>query len=187
MTIERDSFDTILTGNTIQNNAEDGIQLTDEVVRTYIVANAITNNAQEGIYFSDKAQTSTVAYNTISGGLYGIRGTSEIRLNIWTRNSITGVISAPIQLASNANRNMLPPYDLSVSGVTLRGKARANATIEVYSDDVGQAAFFEGKTVADASGNWVFNAAGPWRGAQITALAIASDRGASELAVPIPR
>jgi parallel beta-helix repeat protein len=187
VTIERDSFDTILTGNIIRDNGEDGIQLIDDVFRTYIVANTIINNAQEGIYFTGKAQTTTVAYNDISGGQFGIRGTSEIRLNIWTRNSIVGAAVAPIQLASNANRNMLPPYDLSVSGFSLRGKARAGATVEVYSDDGGQARFFEGRTVADAGGNWAYTTLGAWRGAKLTALAITADRGASELAVPVNR
>ena len=185
VTLERDSFDNVLLTNIITGNIEDGVQLVDDAHHNYILANTISDNGQEGISFSDKAQINTVAQNTISGGNYGIRGSSEIRLNVWTRNSIFGVISSTVYLADGANRNMLAPYDISVTGLTLTGKARPGATIEVFSDDGGYARNFEGSALTDAAGNWRFTTGAAWRGAKLSAMSIASDRGASEFSAPV--
>lgn len=185
VTIERDSFDNVLLTNIITGNIEDGVQLVDDAHHNYILANTIADNGHEGVSFADKAQINTVAQNTISGGNYGIRGSSETRLNVWTRNSIFGVVSATVYLADGANRNMLAPYDLSVAGLTLTGKARPGASIEVYSDDGGWARTYEGSALTDAAGNWRFTVGGAWRGAKLSAMSIASDRGASEFSTSV--
>ncbi len=186
VTIERDSFDNVLLTNIITGNVEDGVQLVDDAHHNHILANTIAGNGQEGISFGDKAQINTVALNTISGGNYGIRGSSETRLNVWTRNSIFGVVSATVYLADGGNRNMLAPYDLSLTGLVLTGKARPGATIEVFSDDGGHARTFEGSTLTDVAGNWRFTANSAWRGAKLTAMAITVDRGASEFSTSVP-
>jgi parallel beta-helix repeat protein len=134
-------------------NSWDGIRLFSGAQNNLIAENIIGKNGRYGIHIEDVTATGNkLTHNRISeNGALGIK-------------NITGLI--------------LPPIIVQVTTDLVSGTAPANSQVEIYSDPEDEGQFFLGETIADASGNFIWN--GNVEGEYITAIAIDTSGNSSE-------
>jgi parallel beta-helix repeat protein len=171
-----------IISNTVQANVETGISLKG-AQSTLINGNTVISNTLDGIYLANGSDTSTVSYNTVMGnGGYGVKlNGADVIANVLTRNVITGNISGAIAVTNGANGNLTPPaLQLNLDG-SVSGKVTPGLMLEFFSDDNKQAAFFEGSTVADSTGRFMFIPANSPRGRYITATVTDASKNTSGL------
>lgn len=147
-----------------------GISMHSGVERTFILGNSIGSDDEttlrnvDGIAAASSEftfiQNNTVANNSGTGVIAGAAST-RIRRNSLYRNRKGGI----------ASNTPLPPVITLVTLTAVTGTACARCTIEVFSDNESQARFYEGTTLADASGRFTFNGGVSLRGPNITATA----------------
>jgi len=140
-------------------------------------------NGQSGILYADScfAVLDTIGPgNTISwNGRYGIilADSCSKRITI-THNSIFHNDSGAISLQNKANTQVASPVILGQD--PLSGTAPGNSSIEIFSDSLNQAQYYEGTTTVDDNGNWQY--IGNLKGPNITAVAIDTSGNTSVLA-----
>lgn len=135
-------------------------------------------NAYYGITVSGSGNSikgNEIAYNGTNGGLDKaqagvlVDGAGSIN-NLISSDSIHDNDGPGIQLANNANHNLVAPHITSASCEQVQGTACANCLIEIYSDSDNEGQRKEGHFTTTPSGNftWIGAPFGP----NITALAI---------------
>ncbi len=202
ITIERNSFNNLIEGNTIFSNTLSGIQLTGATSgpaisarNNRIISNTIERNGAEQILISDTAADNAINSNTLivvtttAGSPAGIKVINNALNNTWSQNVIMGAssISRSVQVTPTAHMGLGAPTNLVLAGATLSGKAEPGARIEIFSSNSNKnAEHFEGFVIADASGDWSFTVpTGLWQGLYKTALQTVAGKGSSAFAPTI--
>ena len=178
-----------IISNTVQANIQTGIALKG-AQQTLVSGNTIggadpagDGNKLDGIYLANGSDGSMVSGNTIiNNGGYGIKlNGADVMANVLSRNSVTANVSGSIAVTNGANGNLQPPtLRLNADG-SVSGKATPGATLEFFSDDTKQAAFYEGSTVADADGRFTFKMTNAPRGRYISATITDNSKNTSGL------
>jgi hypothetical protein len=102
----------------------------------------------------------------------GVQITGEnARDNQITRNSITLNDGRAILVAPGANENVPTPAIAVAKPERITGTACPFCVVEVFTDPSDEAEVFEGDTIADASGAWVFEKPGGFAYRFVTATA----------------
>jgi parallel beta-helix repeat protein len=192
ISIERGSFHNTVQNNQLAGNAQSGIAFDGDNSlghpnNNVIANNAISGNGREGVYLNDRSTANELRGNAITGNGVGIRAIAETRLNFWMSNTIWGNPNGAIDTTTGVNGSIDAPTIAGINPTTLAGRAQPGALIDVFSSDDGQAQYYEGRTVADAAGNWQHTITGPWRGARVTASQTMPAKGSSELANAVGR
>lgn len=192
----------VLRDNVVSGNTNSGISwlnchhATMVNNRVGLGADGLTNlgNGDTGLEFGNGATQNVVGpgneitYNRAAG--VRVLGPETLGNRI-TRNVIHRNGGLGIDNVWGGGLELPPPtitFD-TLTATTLSGVAPADATVEVFSDEGGQGAFYEGETTADASGYFTFVKDSGFRGPYITAIAIDGTGNTSEFssrAGPIP-
>jgi parallel beta-helix repeat protein len=154
----------IITGNTISNNADDGIELKG-AINTVIKDNApltktpsagISGNGGNGIYLASGATGTMISGNAVSGNKgYGIRANgSDTVNNTWSKNAVYGNGVGGIITTSEANNGIKAPVIVTQNGNKITGTAAPGARVELFSDPNGQGLNYETVVTAKADGTW---------------------------------
>jgi len=134
----------------------------------------LTGNESDGVFISDESYDNCILNNFIwFNGAAGVRiyGAEPLRNRI-SHNSIAHNQQSGIVFDSGG-ANMIPaPTITSVTASSVAGTAIADATIEIYTDSEDEGEIFQGETLSDPSGNFVWNGSvqGPF--SNVTAIAI---------------
>ena len=179
-------FDNIIGGNNEGIHLMHGIkdnEIANNLIGTDPLWKENWGNNGNGIRFYDDATNNFISENIIGkNGQYGIdiRGT-DCTKNLLTRNRISENSLAGIRNMTNL---IAAPIITQVTATSVLGTAAPNARVEIYSDPEDEGRFFEGETVADASGNFTWN--GTARGPNVTAIAIDSNGNTSPFSSSLP-
>lgn len=180
-------------GNLISGNGLDGIALfsntSQETRGNQILGNriglALTGdvplpNPGDGIFNVSRAyethiEGNTIAYNGKSG-IWSIEcGGSTITRNSIYQNGGVGIQS-----------NCVPaPQASAISTDTITGQASAGARIEIFSDDEFEGQYYEGYTLADASGIFTFTQPGGFVFPNLSATSTEADGDTSPFSRPV--
>ncbi len=167
--------------NTVQRNADEGIEL-KSATNTTVEANTVTDNGSNGIYLASGAGTNMVKKNIMSGnGGYGIRANgTDVFGNTWTQNIIFENKTGGIVNTSSANNGIKAPQ-LTRDGNVVTGTTLPGATVELFSDDMGQGRYYETRVTAGSDGT--FRAARAWKGSIVNATVTDLDGNSSGFTV----
>lgn len=172
-------------GNQINAGAI-GIQLRDGVDRTFVMGNSIGNDDTTSLQNVDGIDVGTsihtfIQHNTIANntGKAVVVGAAKNRIR---ENSIYGNRRGAIEVRPGAGVPA-PPVITAVTLTTVTGTSCAGCTIEIFSDGETQARWYDGTTIADASGHFSFTRR-ILRGARIAATATDTAGSTSELSLP---
>ncbi|MBC8075448.1 MAG: right-handed parallel beta-helix repeat-containing protein [Chloroflexales bacterium] len=168
--------------NTVQSNLQAGISL-KSAEQTLISGNTIISNTLDGLYMASGSDTSMVSGNAISGnGGYGIKlNGADVLAIVLSRNAITGNTVGAIAVTNGANGNPTLPLLRLGSDGSVSGKVTPGATLEFFSDDGRQAAFYEGTVTSGSDGTFRFTPERPPSGKNITATLTDSGKNTSGL------
>jgi hypothetical protein len=123
----------------------------------------------------------TIAYNH-RNGLSFQEGTPN---NSVTHNSIRDNGGRGIGISDDSQNTLQPPqiivWDLQAG--TLAGVACANCKVEIFSDQGGQGAVYEGQSIADSTGYFYLNN-GAFSGPRLTSTATDSAGTSSSFSIP---
>jgi hypothetical protein len=173
--------------NAIHGGAS-GIVLGQGVGRTFVLGNSIGNEhgtprqIGTGIEIGRSAAYTFIQNNTIANmSGTGVRvgaATNRIRRNVMYAIETSAIDISP------GTEIPAPPVVLDVTLTHVTGTACAGCTIEVFSDTGTQARWFDGTTVADATGRFTF-VRSTLHGTSITATATDSRGSTSALAAAV--
>ena len=161
-------------GNIIGPDASGTLPLPNqgEGVRVF---NASNNNMIGG---QASGEANLIAFNDGYGveidGHFGAIG-NTISSNRMHDNTDGGIL-----LSSGGNAGMLAPEIITATVTIASGTTCAACSIEVFSDEDGEGANYEGTTFADLSGIWSLEKPGGFIGPNITATATDADGNTSE-------
>jgi CSLREA domain-containing protein len=161
-------------GNIIGTDASGTLPLPNqgEGVRVF---NASNNNMIGG---QASGEANLIAFNDGYGveidGHYGAIG------NTISRNRIHDNTDGGILLSSGGNAGMVAPEILTATVTIVSGTTCTACSIEVFSDEDGEGAIYEGTTMADSSGIWSFEKLGGFIGPNITTTATDANGNTSE-------
>lgn len=172
-------------GNLISGNRQHGLVIDGEGTTGNICTSNLIGttaggtdplpNALDGISVRDAWSNmigpgNTIAYNGRDG--VRVRGPGAEGNRI-TANSVYANHGQGIQNMDGGNRELAAPEIDHLDSRLMRGQARANVTVEVYSDAGEQGRFLEGSTAADEQGRFTFvRASGRFRGPNVNAIAL---------------
>ena len=147
-------------------------------------------NSGSGVWITDGGMDNTVGPNNIiaHNRKHGIEVENSKSLrNILTQNSIHDNGFTGIYLWRGGNHDLGAPFvtDFDLAGGTVAGTACAGCTVEVFSDTGDEGAVYEGQSVADDSGLFVFNKSAAFANANITLTATDPDSNTSGFSQPI--
>jgi hypothetical protein len=173
-------------GNLISGNHWYGIKLNNSGTLSNTIAgnrigtdlNGTTaiSNVHEGILIIDGASYNLVGVsNTIAfNGGHGVQVSGNGTLcNTVTRNSIFLNHGDGITLTNGGNGGLPAPSiaEVDLSSGVVTGTTCASCTVEVFSDDDWEGEVFEGWTMADSGGTFVFSKGSALAGPNVTATA----------------
>jgi len=145
-----------------------------------------TGNEFDGIHITEKSYDNRIMNNHIwfnkAAGVH-ISGTEPLRNRI-SHNSIANNIQSGI-LYDSGGANIPPqPVITNATGSSVTGTAMPNATIEIYTDAGNQGEIFQGETMSNPSGNflWTGMIQGPFN--NVTVLAIDAQGNTSIFSKP---
>lgn len=163
------------TGNTVAGN----------MIGTDVSGTAPLPNGLDGVALTDGAQNNTIgpqnriAWNGGNGVL--VTGATTIRNKI-TTNSIAFNTGLGISNEAGGNTELAPPEIDEFTPIHVSGHAPANSVVEIFSDSADEGAIFEGATVANAAGAFMWNGAAS--GPHVTATATDGPGNTSEFSRP---
>lgn len=132
----------------------------------------------------DEGAANLIAFNQDAG--VSIVGTwGQAWWNTISRNRMHGNGTKGIDLQDGGNQELASPVILSANATEVVGTAPPLATVEVFSDQDGQGAIYEGTTKADASGSWVLSKPEGLTGPNVTATATDTNGNTSEFSAPV--
>jgi len=106
--------------------------------------------------------------------------------NVITQNSIHGNGSFGIRLDDGGNTEITPPqisdFDVILGFVT--GTACAICNIEIFSDSGSEGEVYEGQTIANSTGAFIFNKGVSFTGPHLTATVTDANGNTSEFSLP---
>ncbi|NJN17541.1 MAG: hypothetical protein HC822_15350 [Oscillochloris sp.] len=190
-----DDLASILENNQVRNNLingnlDDGIELKG-ASNTIIADNTISDNGANGVYLTDYegfgAVNTTVGNNLLrNNGGRGIRSNGVASSgNIWSENSVSGNAQGGIWNTDGANSGIQPPTLVSINPTLVSGVTVPGATVEIYSDVGFQGQYFEGRTTADANGNFQLDSSG-WQAPKLNAFITIPELGSSGFSTDRP-
>jgi parallel beta-helix repeat protein len=199
ITVERDSYNNLLEGNTIVSNTQSGIQLTGpssgpviSARNNRVIGNTIERNGTEQILIRDTAADNVINGNSLTvvtttlDSPAGIKVIDSALNNTWSQNVIAGAssISRSVQMTPTVHMGLGAPTNLVLAGTTVSGKAEPNARVEIFSSDNNKnTQYYEGVVFADANGDWSFTVpAFIWQGLYVTASQTVPGKGSSAFA-----
>jgi len=149
-------------------------------------ANSLSNDV--GIEVSLGAQRNRIGPDNVIGSnrWYGVHILNNDTVsNTVTQNSIHSNDHQGIELRAGGNLELSAPVITSIDrgAGTVAGTACASCTIEVFSDDEDEGLIYEGTTIADASGNWLFAQGSSFQETYVTATATDSQGNTSEFSL----
>ena len=167
-----------VVGNYIGTNASGTAALPNngDGVRVY---NASGTNMIGG---QTAGEENLIAYNGKSG--IEIDGSFGAAHNTISRNRIYGNQLAGIRLSYGGNNAIAAPSIITARPTLVSGVACANCIVEIFSDQDGQGAVYEGHTTANPAGKWTFSKPAGVTGPHLTATATGSDGNTSEFSAP---
>ena len=184
----------IISGNTIANNADEGIELkgaTGTVIKdnkpTTGAANlGIYGNGSNGIYLASGTSGTMISGNTISDNTgYGIRANgSDTVNNTWSKNAVSGNHVGGIITTGAANNGIEAPVIVTQQGNKISGTAAPGARIELFSDPLGQGLNYETTATANADGKW--SKTYTWKARYVNATATDAQGNSSSFAINVP-
>jgi CSLREA domain-containing protein len=165
-------------GNIIGADASGTLPLLNVGDGVYVF-NATNNNVIGG---EAAGEANLIAFNgeygvEVSGG-YGASG------NTITRNRIHSNVDRGIALLGGGNAGLAAPEITVAMASYVSGKACAGCTIEVFSDENGEGAVYEGTTTAGENGTWSLGEPGGVAGPNLTATATDGTGNTSEFSAP---
>jgi hypothetical protein len=149
-------------------------------------------NFTDGIWVTEQAAHNLIQGNIIAhnGGVDPNRGgvtVSNAPANTLRRNSIHSNAGPGISLANGGNGMLPAPAILAVTETAVSGTACSGCTVEVFSDGEDEGRIYEGTTIADAVGVFVFDKSIPLTGPYLTATATDGQGNTSEFSTPVAR
>ncbi|HEU5163577.1 MAG TPA: hypothetical protein VFV54_10555 [Thermoanaerobaculia bacterium] len=167
---------------------ETGIVLRQGVGRTFVLGNFIGTDDGMLLPMESAIDTGPSASTFVQDNrIANIAGTGVVvhgPTNRVSRNSIYGCQKGPLDARAGSD----VPAPPAIRGVTLTevtGTACGGCTVEVFSDTGAQARWYEGTTVADASGRFTLNRS-ILRGGWVTATATDGRGSTSVLSAAVP-
>ena len=178
--------DNELRGNLVEANGRDGFEI-HRAQDSLFAANTSRGNGRHGFYLTDGSTLNQLRGNTIYGNNeHGIRANElATRRNSWSQNGVYGNGFGGIALTSGANDGVMPPLLTAVQDGILEGTAVPGAAVEIFTDDGFQARYYEGQTVADGDGRFVFTTTA-WQAGWVTAVVTDAAGNSSVLADHLP-
>ncbi len=178
----------LITGNLISHNTRQGIEVSESAQGGEIIGNTISHNGEEGIHFAGSTPSSSlhrVAGNVITGnGRAGMVIDNGCRRITISGNSVFSNTGKGIEVRSPC---VAPPQITGVAiGATeiITGTTAPNARVEVFSDDEDEGRVYEGYTIANSIGRFVFSKVGGFAGPNITATSTNVNGDTSEFSQP---
>ncbi len=160
-------------GNTISSNTvgiaivASGNDILGNIIGLDVAGANPRGNAQEGISLGPGSQNNNIGDGTALGSnIITENGTDGILIsagiapsfdNTISNNSIFNNAGSGIRLVGSQGGVTPPTINSILTDGTVNGTSDIGATVEVYVDFSDEGQTFQGSTVADGSGNWVFN------------------------------
>jgi hypothetical protein len=182
-------------GNVISGNANSGVFVRfstscgNTILGNYIGTDAAgladLRNSAWGVRLDYGARENVIGPGNViaNNGANGVLCRHDSTFsNTITQNSITNHDGAGILNEEGANGALAPPVITGVAPTDVSGTACPGCVVEIFSDPSDEGAVYEGTTVADGSGYFVWSgtAAGP----VVTATATDADGNTSEFSEP---
>lgn len=199
VTVKVGSNDTEIADNTIAGVETSGISVYDGSYRTVIHENLIglrsdaetcAGNGQLGIQINNGVNATRIERNFVAcndkGGI-SIAGASA-RGNRISQNAVWNNNGIGIQVSQGANAGVKAPKINSASPARVVGSASScrGGDVEIYSDEKGEARWYEGAVKAEATtGLFIFEAPGPIAHKFVTASCTDTNGNSSALSEPV--
>ncbi|MFZ5519550.1 MAG: right-handed parallel beta-helix repeat-containing protein [Candidatus Zhuqueibacterota bacterium] len=141
----------------------------------------LTGNEFDGVFIADESYDNCIRNNFIwfnRGAGVRIYGAEPLRNRI-SHNSIAHNQQSGILYDSGGANVISAPTITSVTGSSVSGTAIADAMIEIYTDSEDEGEIFQGETMSDPAGNFIWNGSihGPF--SNVTAIAINAEGSTS--------
>ena len=158
-------------------------EIVGNLVGVHADATTPWGNAALGICIEDNVHDNAIGpRNVIANNERGIviRGAGAVR-NVISQNTIYDNSEYGIQLSGGANSHLLAPVllDFVLSNGMIEGFACPNCRIEIFSDHGAEGEYFEGCTMADSAGKFMFQKGSAFLGPNLTAVAVDTDGNSS--------
>jgi hypothetical protein len=128
-------------------------------------------------------EQNVIAHNGTTGSRAGVRIEGATGNGIWS-NSIYSNTGAGIALLYSGNNNQPAPTISQVDCPYVSGSgAPANGRVQLFSDDTDEGRRYEGETIANGSGQWVYH--GSFWGPHLTATATDIANNTSPFSAPV--
>ena len=199
VTVKIGSNDTEIAANIVSGADTSGISVYDGSYRTHIHDNLIglqadaetcAGNGQLGIQINNGVNETRIERNSVAcndkGGI-SIAG-SGARANLITRNAVWNNNGIGIQVSQGANGGVKPPKINSASARRVVGTASScrGGDVEIFSDERGEARWYEGTVKAEATtGLFIFEAPASIDRKFVTANCTDINRNSSALSEPV--
>ncbi len=134
----------------------------------WLAGNLITGSSQSAVLIENHANNNYFEKNTIKDNEIGVTNLQSIG-NTLHANMISGNTVIGIENRNEGNLELAAPVLTEVTSNKISGSACPGCLIEVFSDPSNQGLVYEGMTLADASGNFIYT--GEVTGPNVTATA----------------
>jgi hypothetical protein len=175
-----------------------GIGLWDFAVNNLVTGNLVGTdlsgkrdfgNLSSGVWITEGGMGNVVGPDNIIAfnGRYGVEVQESTSLhNTITRNSIHDNQTAGIGLVSGGNNALEAPtvFDIDFNDGSIAGNTCAGCTVEIFSDKGDQGTIYEGQSVTDSNGRFVFRKGSWFSNSHITLTATDSHGNTSEFSTP---
>ena len=174
---------TAAEGNSF-SNSEFALRIIGQGIEyTYIAGNNIRKSSVAGIFFEERSSN-----NYVQGNTFFDMESNAIRVDYGTGNLIRAnqfsmQLQDAIFLVEGGNLELAAPVISAADSYSVTGTTCADCLVEVYTV-TGDTAIFTGKTIADESGNFLFESCDPLAGEEVVSLAIDTSGNTSAFSNP---
>ncbi len=185
----------VLQGNLVSGNEWSGVSIRDDGGSNLVRANRIGVAADGSSPMPNgEAGVRIDAGDNVVGGPYPQDGNiiafnGEIGIQVWNhprntirRNSIHSNTGSGISLVDGGNNGLPAPIITADGASAVTGVACPGCIVELFSDEQDEGHIYEGTTVSDAIGNWIW--AGQPTGPFVTATATDIENNTSAFSPP---